>query len=664
MKAITYIRTIALAGLAIAATACDENSWNDHLDGFKDFEDQPFSQVETVEYTLTELDYGTIAGLADNKTIAGTDGAAALKAIGDLKRFSAEAPADKYVPAFLSTTSFPYFTLTDGSAVKLTYNQAVDEPEGFAAAAAAKTYKITDDQYQNEVWDGENYILGFAPSQTAADFIPTFLADGVADAAEGDFVIVNYNQATQEPVFGGDVPAVPEVVYSESLTTEEGFKSFTIDNVSIPAELSYVWSFGGENYGAKASAFAGGTNYASESWLISPVVDLTGYADPFFSFEQATNFFSNIDAIKTEATVWVREEGGAWSQITDYVLPEKLSWTFVGSGDIDLTAYAGKKMQIGFKFVSATKSGTWEVKNITVTATPASRSAASRARVEVPMVSKNVLYTYTGTAWTPAPALYAVLSPADYTAMGQSHPNLPAAEPFLTKWLNMNYAYAESGDRKFIVWTKYDGKATNQCSAFTFNGTEWVSFKFVEEVTSQFVRTGGKWMYDPNVTITLPAGKNIEISAKYYQACVDWVYENKCVPLGDTSIKSGLYWVTKYGNNEYYSGTSAYQGNVDLRADAARTQYAAGFEGMNDAAVINFMKDNFMNEVMPAALSTLHTDADVVAGFDVLYTVNFYAYEYNETEKKYETNPYTAVFKVVGKGKFEPVSCTWYPKEK
>ncbi len=108
MKAITYIRTIALAGLWLLQLPLATKIRGMTISMVsKDFEDQPFSQVETVEYTLTELDYGTIAGLADNKTIAGTDGAAALKAIGDLKRFSAEAPADKYVPAFLSTTSFP-----------------------------------------------------------------------------------------------------------------------------------------------------------------------------------------------------------------------------------------------------------------------------------------------------------------------------------------------------------------------------------------------------------------------------------------------------------------------------------------------------------------------------------------------------------------------------
>ena len=125
MKAKKYIRAAVAVAVALGAAACDENAWNDHLNGFDKIEDQPVADVQTVEYTLASADYSTIAGLEANKTIAGEDGAAALAAVGSLKSFSAEAPASLYVPAFLSTSGFPYFTLTQGSAVKLTYNKRV-----------------------------------------------------------------------------------------------------------------------------------------------------------------------------------------------------------------------------------------------------------------------------------------------------------------------------------------------------------------------------------------------------------------------------------------------------------------------------------------------------------------------------------------------------------
>lgn len=152
-------------------------------------------------------------------------------------------------------------------------------------------------------------------------------------------------------------------------------------------------------------------------------------------------------------------------------------------------------------------------------------------------------------------------------------------------------------------------------------------------------------MYDPNVTITLPAGKGIEISTLYYQTCVDWVKTNIDQPTGAT-------YVTSYGNNEYYSGTSAYQGNVDLRPSAAKAQYAAGYANMTDAQIVDTMKKRFETETMPAALAILHPDADVIPGMEVLFTINFSAYDGT-------TTAYIIVYKVVGKGKFEFVKCDW-----
>ena len=44
-----------------------------------------------------------------------------------------------------------------------------------------------------------------------------------------------------------------------------------------------------------------------------------------------------------------------------------MSWSFVPTGDISLSAYAGKKVQVAFRYTStASKAGTWEIKNLTV----------------------------------------------------------------------------------------------------------------------------------------------------------------------------------------------------------------------------------------------------------------------------------------------------------
>ena len=95
-------KTLALLGCATLLAACSENSWNDNLDGF---EVPGITQVETVSYTLTDEDYATLAGLSDNKALAGDGLSKALKAVGTQHYFTSEIPASKYVPAFLAATT-------------------------------------------------------------------------------------------------------------------------------------------------------------------------------------------------------------------------------------------------------------------------------------------------------------------------------------------------------------------------------------------------------------------------------------------------------------------------------------------------------------------------------------------------------------------------------
>lgn len=652
MKNNNISKALLAVAVAVAATACDENAWNDKLDGFEGIEDQPKQDVQSVDYTLTDADYSSIASNSTNTALAGEDGKAALAAVGSLKRFSADAPASVYVPAFLSSTGFPYFTLTDGSSVRLTYNEAVNEPEEFVEAQTVQLYAVTAQEYQEKVWASDDYVAAFAPSKQPADYLPAILG-GALDPADGSFAVVTYQMATQEPNFGGNAPAEPVEVYNNTLTDEDSYNTFTADNKVLPEGLTYIWSWGGANYGAKASGFANNTNYDAEAWLVSPEIDLTAYADATLSYEQATNFFSSVDVLADQAAAYVREKGGNWVKLSP-VYPDKMSWTFVASGDIDISDFAGKKIELGFCYKStAAKAGTWEVKNIKIMATPASRS--SRAAISVPSEARNAVYRYSNNKWAPAGNSFAVLQPADYTAMGQTYNNLPAAEPYLSKWLDINAPYAAADDVKYVYWLNYaSGATTCKCSAYKYDGSAWAPYSFVETVTNQFVRNEGKWMFDPNVTITLPAGKGQEMSTLYFQACVDWVFENICKPLGDTSIKSGKFYVSSYGNNEYYSGTSAYQGNVDLRASSARAQYPAEYESMTDEAIIELERTRFMTEVMPGALAAIHPDAAPIEGLDVLYTVNFYTYMEDRSTKTCQ-----AIFKVAGPGKFAPVSCNW-----
>ena len=648
----TKIFLKSLMAVAVTATmaGCDENAWNDHLDGFEDQNDQPISNKQTVEYTLSDADYSTIASNSTNKALAGEAGAAALAAVGNQKSFSADATAQAYVPAFLASTNFPYFTLTDGSAVKVTFRSSANLPANLAEAAAAQLYTVDEADYQ-EVWGSdEQYVEAFTPAHPAAKAIPTLLGENT-DPGDGKYCVVSYNVATSEPNFGSSEPAGPVEVLNE--TFGESLGAFTTEDENLPEGLSYVWSYAA-GYGAKASAYAGGTNYDAVSWLVSPVLDLSKFKSATLSYEQATNYFSSLDVMKEQAEVYGRVEGGKWTKLTVPTYPEKLGWTFVGTGDIDLSAFAGKKMQIGFKYTAtAAKAGTWEVKNVLVMAsTTAAKAPAKASAYSVASTTERTLYINEGGDWAVA-ADYTVLTPADYTAMGQKYQNLTGAGAYLPTFLKQKFPYAQAEDIENVMYLYYNSSSKETyylCDQYQYNGSEWVVNDGT--TTEQFVKSNGQWMYDPSVTIDLPTTRGDATSALYYQTCVDWVYNNICVPLGDTSIKSGKFYVTSYGNNEYYCGTSAYQNNIDLRPSKAREQYAAGWGDMSDDEIVKTMKERFMNEVMPGALAVLHPDAKPVDGVDVIYTINFSVYTGT-------TTAYTARWKVVAPGKFEPIDCTW-----
>ncbi len=189
---------------------------------------------------------------------------------------------------------------------------------------------------------------------------------GILSYFGSDWQILLVDEAGCSDFTGGDAPA-GNTILSESFGASLG--DFTIENVSLAEGLDHVWSWGGAIYGAKASAYVNGTSYASESWLISPEIDLTAVSGATLVFEHVYNKFPSPDFAKANCTLWVREGAGEWKSLAIPTVSNNDGWTFVSSGDISLDAYAGKKVQLGFKYVSeAGKAGTWEVKNLSVTA--------------------------------------------------------------------------------------------------------------------------------------------------------------------------------------------------------------------------------------------------------------------------------------------------------
>lgn len=167
---------------------------------------------------------------------------------------------------------------------------------------------------------------------------------------------------------GEEIRTEVDEPYTE--TFETGIGSFTINDVLLSEGITYVWKHDASYNYMKASAY-NKQNYASESWLISPVIKLSAAeVVRYVSFDQCiSKFFGDVT---TEATLWVREQGGEWKQLTITYpeLPETGNWSKFETQEVSLAGYEGKNIQIGFKYVSTSEAaGTWEIRNFSVSTT-------------------------------------------------------------------------------------------------------------------------------------------------------------------------------------------------------------------------------------------------------------------------------------------------------
>lgn len=162
-------------------------------------------------------------------------------------------------------------------------------------------------------------------------------------------------------------PGEEFVALDESFATGPG--SFSIENKNLPSELTYIWSNDDRYSCMKASAYLNNTNYATEGWLVSPEIDLTTATTATLSFEHAINHNKEGNMSDNHIVAVSVDNGSSWTPLSGVSYPESNSWTFISSGNVDLSAYAGQKIKLAFQYKSSsTSASTWEVKNVKIVA--------------------------------------------------------------------------------------------------------------------------------------------------------------------------------------------------------------------------------------------------------------------------------------------------------
>lgn len=665
---------LLLSGCALAFAACDENSWNDKLDGF---EEPVPTDVQSIEYTLTAADYALIASNSTNKAIAGDEFAAALSAVGKQGYFTSEITAEKYVPALLTDPKFPYFALSNGSSVKVTYQTAGELPQQIEDMVNAEKYTVTEADYQS-VWGSEDdYTNAFTPAHPASSAIPALLKEKYAESAVADdYVIVNYNTSDVDPDFGTPEPEfeLTSVLGSISVNDQIDVNGYVAAvgtqgpvvcdatgsifvyaptnnaDLKVGDQVTFSATVSSYNYGFQTAKGATVEVVGTQEVTYPAAKTWTGAEIDQFVAEKMAAGAALVTPVYSKFTGTVTVSGnyinvildGTTVQVSPYGATNALKAQLTDGATVTFEGYVMALASKG-KYLNTivTKVGS------TAITTQSVNAADTRAMVSVPSVNENAIYKYDGSNWVAAPSTV-ILSHADYQAMGQSYDNLSGTVPatLLPTYLGQKYPYAVADQQVFVVYYYYNGSATvTRCDEYTFDGSNWTLNDGVVTETAQFVKSNGNWNYDPSLVITLPVGRNQPLSTLYFQTCVDWVRDN---------VPDGAAFVTSYGNNEYYCGTSAYQGNIDLRASAAKAQYA-GYDSMTDEEVIALEKERFANEVMPGALAILHPDMRPVDGVDVTVTIHFGVY----SGKTISAPNAVVVYSVTAPATFELVSIEW-----
>lgn len=116
----------------------------------------------------------------------------------------------------------------------------------------------------------------------------------------------------------------------------------------------------------KASAFINGESLESESWLISPIIDLAASANPTLTFDHVANK-GEINKMAEQNMLYIKAEGGEWTKMDITTYSPGNDWKAWTTSVQSLAAYKGKKIQFAFVYKTPKgSSGTWEVKNVVV----------------------------------------------------------------------------------------------------------------------------------------------------------------------------------------------------------------------------------------------------------------------------------------------------------
>ena len=686
-----FSKIALMAGVALMGVGCQTDYFNEtYLPGYEN--GGAITDAKNFELVLSADDYAAIAKNNANKAIAeeaGEEATEALAAIGKNKYFANQDEAATYLPAWLSAS---YPTYDDGSMALITYTMALDVPEDVQLMNAATEYTLTEDDYKTIWGSEEDYATALTPKTVnkLKSVIP--VAD---DARAGEYVVVTYNYSNEEPATEEpETPDTPDQPEAPAYTSVLGTAVLN-DVVEVKGYISAVSSQGpiltdnggsillykytdlaiGDEVTVNGTILAYNCGYQFDYSKGNVTVEKTGtttvtYPEPLnitgeYADELLTTRVENEMCYFAKMTGVLSISTNSDGTKTYYNFNINGAETAVGSlynpsEEIKAQLVDGMECTLYGYFTSISKTGgAPKYINIIVTSVEPATASISTLALKVKSEKQYAYFKFNGTGYEAADVV--AIQPADYTAMGQNYGNFtnPAQDDFLPLFLGQKYPYAQVDDKIYVGYRCYAGGATScKVDEYVFNGT-WTKTAYFAEKQDQFRKAEGVWNVDRTLELDYTNTSSADTKA-FYQYCVNWVYDFKDVPMGapardnageiiSTDIvtingekPAGNYWVSNYGNNEFYTGSSAYYGNVDWRQSAVKGGFAAaGMGDLTDDEILAKLKENTA-EVYAEVLGYMYPEMTPEQYKKVVIKV--YCYGPNKN--------YSFTFDVVEAGKF------------
>ena len=690
MKKNIFSKIALMAGVALMGVGCQADYFNEnYLDGYDS--NQAITNVRELSLTLTKDDYAAIAKNSANKSLAeaqGEEATTALAAISKNQYFANQEEAATYIPAWLDAS---YPTYDNGSLALITYKMAIDTPENIVLMNDMAEYTLTEDDYKAIWGSDEDFAMAVTP-KTVNKLKSILPLPDDAREDEVEYIAVTYNYSAEEPA--SEEPNEPEKP-AEGYTSVLGTAALN-DFVDVRGYISAV-----STQGPILTDNTGSIIIYKAADLGLAVGDEVSVSGPILAYNCGFQFdYSKGDVTveKTGTTTVAYPEAlditGAYADEllttrvdNEYAYYAKMTGTVAVSGNYYNFNIPGAETAVGSIYGATDEVKSWledgmecslygyffsisktggaaKYINIIVTSVePVSAPEASTFALNVKSEKRYAIFKRSGLSYEATDIV--TLQPSDYRTMGQNYDNFsnPAQDNYLPTFLAETYPYAQDGDKEYVGYICRANSVNSwRVDEYVFSG-EWIKTIYFVDKQDQFRKNEGTWQVDRTLELDFTNTSSADTKA-FFQYCVNWVYDFKDVPMGaperdnageilSTDIvtingekPAGNYWVSNYGNNEFYTGTSAYYGNVDWRPSAVKTGFAAaGMGNLSDDEILAKLQEH-TGEVYAEVLSYVYPEMTSDEYKKVVIKV--YCYGPNKN--------YSLTFDVVDTGKFAYVA--------